>query len=257
MNSCSDDLKDILIGVLTEHTACIAHEINDRVYDEHFEIFFESFRNLRETRDDLISKGIIKEVLRDSPYGKPYKFFYLTTTESNKVNRIIESKHKLLLDYSRHTGEIGHLGEYLVAEAVERLGFTEVKVRKRPGKKDVDVWCKDPSGSFYWAIECKNRRQEISEADIDDALYKAELASSKWNVAVVKAAIVSSSIYYRIPEEPNLPIIPTGSVYVPNEKIFYQYKNSLGSRYLEPVNSVPNDLIKLIDKLLINKPTCI
>ena len=75
MNPCSNNLEDILIEILTEHTACIAHEINDRVYDEHFEIFFESFRDLRETRDDLFSKGIVKEALRDSPYGKPYKFF--------------------------------------------------------------------------------------------------------------------------------------------------------------------------------------
>lgn len=253
MNSCSDNLKDILIGVLTEHTACIAHEINDRVYNEHLEVFFESFRNLRETRDDLISKGIAEEVLRNSPYGRPYKFFYLTRADSTKVNRTIERKHKLLLDYSKHTGRIGHFGEDLVAAAVRKLGFTDVNVRLKVGKKDVDVWCRDRSGSFYWAIECKNRRQEIGEADIVDALYKAELASSKWNVAVVKPAMVSSSIYGRIPEEPTLPIIPTGSVYVPNEKFFYKYRNLLGSWYLEPVNSTPNDLIELIDKLLIDK----
>ena len=250
MNPCSNNLEDILIGVLTEHTACIAHEINDRVYDEHFEVFFESFRNLRETRDNLISKGIVEEVLRNSPYGKPYKFFYLTEANSTKINRTIERKHKLLLDYSKHTGRIGHFGEDLVAAAVGKLGFTDVHVRLKVGKKDVDVWCRDRSGSFYWAIECKNRRQEIGEADIVDALYKAELASSKWNVAVVKAAMVSSSIYGRIPEEPTLPIILTGSVYVPNEKFFYKYKNSLGSWYFEPVNSVPNDLIEHIDKLL-------
>lgn len=250
MNSCSNNLEDILIGVLTEHTACIAREINDRAYYEHSDVFFESFRNLLEVRDDLVSKGIVGEVIRDSPYNKPYKFYYLTTTDRTKVNQMIGRKYKLLLDYSEHTGEIGHFGEYLVAEAVERLGFTEVRVRKRPGKKDVDVWCRDRSRSFYWAIECKNRRQEIGEAVIADALYKGELASSKWKVEPVKAAIVSSSIYGRIPEEPNLPIITTGSVYVPNEDFFYLYKNSLGSWYLEPVNGVPNGLIKNIDKLL-------
>jgi len=250
MNPCANNLEDILIGVLTEHTSCIAHEINDRVYDEHADVFFDSFRNLRETRDDLVSKGIVEEVLRNSPYRRPYKFFYLTRADSTKVNRIIERKHKLLLDYSEHTGRIGHFGEDLVADAVEKLGFTDVNVRLKVGKKDVDVWCRDRSGRFYWAIECKNRRQEIGEADVVDALYKAELASSKWNVAVVKVAMVSSSIYGRIPEEPTLPIILTGSVYVPNEDFFYLYKNSLGSWYIEPVNDVPNDLIEHIDKLL-------
>ena len=186
--------------------------------------------------------------------ANPTSFFYLTRADSTKVNWIIERKHKLLLVYSEHTRRIGHFGEDLVAAAVGKLGFTDVNVRLKVGKKDIDVWCRDRSGSFYWAIECKNRRQEIDKDDIADALYKAELASSKWN-RVVKAAIVSSSIYHRIPEEPNLPIIPTGSVYVPNEKFFYKYKNALGSWYLEPVNSVPNDLIELIDKLLISSFT--
>jgi len=174
----------------------------------------------------------------------------LTAEDSTKVNQVIKSKHQLLLDYSKHTQKIGHFGEHLVASAIEKLGFTDIEVRKRPGKKDVDVWCKDRNESFYWAIECKNRRQEIGENDVTDALYKAELASSKWKVKPVKAAIVSSSIYGRIPEEPTLPIIPTGSVYVPNEEFFYEYKSSLGSWYLKPVNSVPNNLIEHIDKLL-------
>jgi len=141
----SQSLRAVLIEILADQTTCIAREINDRAYDEYY-VPFESFRDLRETRDDLISKGTVEEVKRESPYGKPYKFYYLTATNDSKVNWIIESKHKLLLDYSEHTTEIGHFGEHLVDEAVDKLGFTDIKVRKRPGKKDVDVWCKDRNG---------------------------------------------------------------------------------------------------------------
>ena len=137
----NSNLKDTLSEILKDHTSCIAHEINDRAYDEH-DVFFKSFRNLRETRDNLISKGIIKEVPRNSPYGKPYKFYYLTTADSTKINRTIERKHKLLLDYSKHTGRIGHFGEDLVAAAVRKLGFTDVNVRLKVGKKDVYFWCR-------------------------------------------------------------------------------------------------------------------
>lgn len=249
MTSCSDALENVLIKILSEHIACIAHEINDRAYYE-YEVLFESFVKLREIRDKIVSEGIVKEKTRRSPYGKPFKFYYLTEIDSAKVNHIIKTKYMLLFKYAKHTCIIGRFGENLVAKSVEKLGFTKIKVRKRLGKKDVDVWCKDRSEKFYWAIECKNRRQEIDKDDITDALDKTELAASKWNVKDVKAAIVSSSIYDRIPEEPSFPIVRTGKVYVPNEKLFCKYKDLLGAWYLEPVSSVPNDLIELIDKLL-------
>jgi|Deesub1362A_J573_1020465.scaffolds.fasta_scaffold00447_29 Holliday junction resolvase-like predicted endonuclease len=250
MSSCSRDLKDILIEILEKHTVCIAREINDRAYSEH-NVSFESFRSLREIRDDLVSKGMLKEVSRDSPYGKPYQFYYLTNSDITKVERMIENKHKLLLAYSKHTKEIGHFGEDLVDKAVKKLGFTEVRVRIRISKKDIDVLCKDPIKNVCWAIECKNRRQQITKDDIIDAVDKAENAASKFKLKNVKAAIVSSSVYNRIPENSNqIQLITTKSVYVPNEQLFLEYKKLLGSWYLEPIENVPKNLIELIGKLL-------
>ena len=240
-------LRSILIEILTEYGACIAHEINDRAYSQ-YSIPFTSFRDLREVRDELISEGIVREVARDSPYGRPYKFHYLSTN-SSRVDRVIEKKHSMLLEYSHHTREIGRFGEDLVANAVSKLGFTDVKVRKPLGKKDIDVWCRGPSEKFYWAIECKNRRQEIDENDVSDVCDKAKKASSKWGVNSVKPALVSSSVYCRLPKETGFPIIPTGSIYVPNDRLYSQYKISLGSWYIKPVNSAPNELVELIDKL--------
>lgn len=231
MFPCSNNLEEILRQILIQQSACIAHEINDRAY-YNCGVPFESFRDLRQIRDKLIPSGEIQETQKKSPYGKPYKFFYLTAIESKEVNQLIEMKHKLLLDYSEHTMEIGHFGEDLVACAVGRLGFTEIEVRKRIGKKDIDVWCRDPSGAFHWAIEVKNRRQEIDKHDIDDALFKAELASDTLNVECVKAAMVSSSIYNRIPQNPDIPIITTGRLYVPNRKLFFVYQKSLGSWFM-------------------------
>jgi len=167
--SCSNNLEDILIKILSEYTICIAREINDRAYSQ-YNVQFTSFRNLRIVRDDLISKGIVEGVERESPYDKPYKFYYLAATRSSKVNQIIENKYKLLLDYSEHTKELGHFCEDRVAEAAEGLGFTDVEVRKRLGKGDIDVWCRDRSGNFHWAIQVKNRRQEIDKDDVVDAM---------------------------------------------------------------------------------------
>jgi len=245
VSSCPDDLEDTLISVLSERTVCIAREINDRAYYEHG-VPFESFMALRQTRDGLIEWGTIREVVRDSPYGKPCKFYYLTN--AGDVGRMIKTKQRMLFEYSEHTNEIGHFGEQLVAEAAHKLGFTEILVRKRAGKRDVDVLCKDRSGDFYWAIECKNRRQEINVNDIENASDKAKQASSRWNLEFVKPVMVSSSIFERIPDNPILPIIRTGYVYVPNRDFFYEYKRALGSWYLESVYSVPDDLVGLIDK---------
>lgn len=247
MRSCLDDLEDTLINILSEHTVCIAREINDRAYFEQF-VPFESFRNLREERDNLISKAVVDEVEKESPYGKAYKFYYLTAANGSRVNQVIKSKYQLLLEYSKHRKEIGHFCEDIVAESVRRLGFTEIEVRKPLSNNDIDVWCRDRSGNFYWAIECKNRRQEINENDIDDTFEMAERVSSQWNVRNVKPALVASSIYNRIPEDTSMPIIPTGSVYVPDGDLFHKYRELLGSWYIEPVNDVPHELVQHIDE---------
>ena len=244
----SQSLRDVLIEILADQTTCIAREINDRAYSQ-YDVPFTSFRNLRIVRDGLVKRGIVGEILRDRPYGKPCKFYYLTATNGSKVDRMIENKHKLLLEYSEHTTEIGHFGEDLVAEVADRLGFTDIKVRMRLGKEDIDVWCRDRSGNFNWAIQVKNRRQEIDKDDIDDTMDKAKKAASKWNIEFFKPAIVSSSIYNRLPESP-FPIIRTGEVYAPNEEFYRLYKDSLGLWFMETINSVPNDLLELIDKLL-------
>ena len=249
MAPCSYRLDRILTEILQKHSACIAHEINDRAYSEHF-VSFNSFRNLREERDNLISKGIVDEIEKESPYGMAYKFFYLTATNGDIVSQAIKRKHELLFEYSKHRKEIGHFFEDLVAESANKLGFTEIEDRKALSNNDIDVWCRDRSGSFYWAIECKNRRQEINENDIDDTFEMAERASSVWNVEHVKPALVSSSIYNRIPESDSVTVIPTGYVYVPNRDFFLQYQDLLGSWFLEPVNSVPDDLAGLIDERL-------
>ena len=246
LKPCLDDLENTLVEILSEHTTCIAHEINDRACWEHF-VPYESFRDLRVARDNLISKELVEEVKKPSPYGKLYKFFHLTTTDVSNVKGMIENKYKLLLEYSEHTGEIGHFGEGLVADAIESLGYTDIKVRKRQGKKDVDVFCRDRTGEFYWAIECKNRRQEIDKNDILAAFEKAEEASSRWNVKPVKPAMISSSIYNRIPEIVTPAIIFTGRIFVPDKEFFHKYKDSLSSWYIEPVNDVPDDLVEQID----------
>lgn len=185
--------------------------------------------------------------------GKPYKFYHLLSSDAEVVNGILKEKHRLLLSYSKHTRKIGHFGEDLVADAVKSLRFTNIEVRKPLGKKDIDVWCQDPSGDFYWEIEVKNRRQQISEVDVADALYKAELASSKLKVDV-RAAIVSSSVYDRIPES-TIPIVTTRRVCVPNKKLFHIYKKSLGSWYIRIVNSLPSDLVESIREQLLEPHT--
>jgi len=253
MSSISGILGGILYEILSDHTACIAREINDRACYE-YDVPFESFMKLRHRRDELTEWGIIKEIVMGSPYGKPCQFYYLNG--ANNVNRTIRSKRKLIFEYSEHTGEIGKFGEQLVAEALRKLGFTEISARKRTGKRDVDVLCRDRSGDFYWAIECKNRRQEINVNDVENASDKAKLASSKWNLELVNPAIISSSIYERIPDDPILPIIRTGYVYVPNRDFFHEYKTALGSWYLKSVSEVPDDLVGLIDEGLGEKLVC-
>ncbi|NIO36297.1 hypothetical protein GTO27_01185 [Candidatus Bathyarchaeota archaeon] len=106
----SYDLRDVLIEILTTHTACIAHEINDRAYNEH-DISFESFRNLRETRDSLLSDKLVEKTEKESPYGKPFKFYYLRSTPDGKTSSVVKKIHKTLLDYSKKTDEIGRKGK--------------------------------------------------------------------------------------------------------------------------------------------------
>lgn len=100
-----------------------------------------------------------------------------------------------------------------------------------------------------YLVKNRSRRQEIDKDDIDDTMDKAKKAASKWNIKFFKPAIVSSSIYNRLPES-TFPIIPTGKVYAPNEELYLQYKDSLGVWFMKTINSVPNDLVELIDKLL-------
>ncbi len=162
---------------------------------------------------------------------------------------MIRGKHKFLLDYAKRTARIGRFGEDLVASALQRLGYTEIETRKPLSKKDIDVFCRDRNEDFYWIIECKNRRQEINETDIDDAFDNAERASSEWNLNV-KPALISSSVYNRIPEDDLVPILRTGSVYVPSMYFFKLYQDVLGSWFLELVSGVPNALVELVDEEL-------
>ncbi|MDH5451368.1 MAG: hypothetical protein OEX77_10820, partial [Candidatus Bathyarchaeota archaeon] len=191
-----------------------------------------------------------KEVSKKSPYDKDYKFFFLTTTNSSKVSWTINCKLNHLFEYSKYTKKkIGHFCEDLVAEAAVELGFPEVEVRRRLGMREIDVWCKDRNENFYWVIESKNRRQEINTTDIRHVFQKAEKATSKWNVTT-KPALVSSSIYNRVPNVPNLPIIRTGAIYAQDEEFFYEYKALLGSWYIEPVDSVPDRIVEQLDEQL-------
>jgi hypothetical protein len=97
----------------------------------------------------------------------------------------------------------------------------------------------------------KNRRQQIGRNDLTKVMGEASLASSEWHIENVRPALVSSSIYNRIPKHNNsIQIITTGKIYVPNEELFHLYKWSLGSWYMEPVNALPSDLIDKVRRLL-------
>ena len=253
----SEDSINKVVTILEKHGACIHHEIFDRAWSN----YKLDFKLVRWAIDKLLSKETIDMKIEKSPYGKPFHFFFLTNTDANKIDRVIDYKLRLLRQHSKLTQEIGDFGENLIGKIIEGLPYEEVEIRKKKhkdigiGRKGIDVWGKHVN-DYYQNIEVKNRRQLVDTNDIDNIITKTEAARNRWNLPV-ESALVCAFIYPKALEKANsanMPVAITKKVFVPRKyAMFYlNYRKTLGSHYIEiadsenPSNSL-SDLI--LDKI--------
>ena len=249
-----DSLKKVVVTILEKQTVCLQHEITDRAWSN----FRRKFPSFDKAIYELFLEKTIDVRMKESPYGKPFHFYFLSTKDVNEVNRIINYKLDLLWKHSKLTEEVGRLGEMLVGNIVKDLGYSEVEIRKEKHgdigfkRMDLDVWGKHPK-DYYQIIEVKNRRQPVNVSDIEEIIAKNALAQELWKLPV-KSALVCAFIYRTAQKKANsanIPIVMTKKVFVPKEyeEFYKEYKSVLGSYYMEAVSLVAppyhfRDLIK-------------
>ncbi len=237
----SEDTIRVVKTILNEHKACIQHEITDRAWID----FKQKSRSVTYAIDMLYSIDVIRRQKVESPYGKPFHFYYLPNIDSIVLSDAIDYKLDLLMKHSSLTEEIGYFGEKLVASVIKRLCYDEVETRKMKlgkigiNRRDIDVWGKHPY-DYYHNIEVKNRRQPVNVNDVEDVKLTTDIALESWDLPIV-SAIVCSFILKKAKQQAdsyNIPCVITKNIFVPERyaDFYLEYRKALGSYYIEIVN---------------------
>jgi len=255
------EVKDAVLRILTERTACYGGELSDRAYHEY------GCNNtlLNRAIGELQAESMVEMRAIKYLYKNPFHFYFEVGQDRKEIAQTIDWKLELRMGYEKRRREcIARFGESLVGEVAKLLDYKEVEIRKKAhrgvgiGRKEIDVWGKHPlPKDFYQCIEVKNRRAYVGIKVIKCLEEKVKIAKEKWGLpimpAIVCRCITKPSLRYT--KSKSIPVVATSKVYVSkkHESFYNKYKEALGAYYIEvaELNNPPKDLIKLFRRYIL------
>jgi hypothetical protein len=175
----------------------------------------------------LETAGQVYYLSRQAPSvnRKNVTFICDSNAHEDCTDRVVEEKLDLLGNHYDLSGEIGHHGEMLVAKSCEKLGYSEIEIRKEKhgpqgigiARRDIDVFARHPYSEYYQIIEVKNRRQSVNGEELLALKQTAEMAHARWAIETRPALVApfTHSLTRKKAVIEHIPIALSATVYVP------------------------------------------